>query len=104
MARLFLDSRLVVSLLENAPRGQSGGEALFRRFVDAHESAGAALVWHDGQLALKIAEVFEPGKFRELMGSPAEQVPPAAAQLDRVPAGTFLIGSLQVDLARLYRM
>ena len=69
LARLYIDPRLAESLLKNSPGPRSPGEALIERYVGALESAGAALVVGEGHLALHTAEVFEPRKFRELIGS-----------------------------------
>lgn len=103
LARLFIDARFAEGLLDNTPSTASRGQAILKRYVRAHEFAGAALVLRDGHLSLVAAEVFEPGRFRAFLGSWSESGGPTATQLDRVPLSTLLIGSFQVDFPWLYR-
>jgi hypothetical protein len=105
LARLFIDAHVVQNLLRNSPDSESPGRKLFERYVGAMESAGAALVVSDGRIAIQTAEVFDSGKFRDLLGEHADQAAraPWAPQLDRLPATALAAGSLQVDFAGLYR-
>ena len=103
LARLYIDPRLAESLFKNSPKPRSPGEALIQRYVGALESAGAALVVSEKHLALHTAQVFEPGKFRELVGSGAVRPTATVPRIDRVPATTLGVGSVLVDLAALYR-
>ena len=104
LARLYIDPRLAASLLKNSPGPRSPGEALIERYVGALESAGAALVVGEGHLALQTAEVFEPRKFHEVIGSGTVRSTSTAPRIDHVPATTLAVGSLQVDFAALYRL
>ena len=97
LARLFVDARFAENLLEKAPGDRSRGRALLERYVAAHEFAGAALVVCEEHPALKIAEVFQPDRFREFLGSWKLRALPTAQELDRLPATTLLVGSLRMD-------
>ena len=103
LARLYIDPRLAKNLLKNSPKPRSPGEALIERYIEALESAGAALVVDEGHLALHTAEVFEPRKFREVIGTGTARSTSTAPRIDRVPATTLAVGSLQVDFAALYK-
>ena len=104
LARLYIDARLAESLLKNSPKPRSPVEALLDRCVGALESAGAALVVGDGQLALHTAYVFEPRKFRELIGGESSRSILTVPQIDDLPATTLAVGSLRVDFAALYKV
>lgn len=102
LARLYVDPRLAEKLLKNSPKPRSPGEALIAHYVGALESAGAALVVGEGHLALHTAEVFEPRKFREVIGGGTARSTSTAPRIDHVPTTTLAVGSLQVDFAALY--
>jgi hypothetical protein len=106
LARLFVDARLAERLLKNAPQPKSPGEqrgvALIRRYIEALDFAGAALVARDGRLALHTAETFEPRKFQDLFGRSPAGSSPSGGQLVRLPSTTLAVGSLDVDLASLH--
>jgi hypothetical protein len=57
----------------------------------------------EGRLELKVAEIFDPGKLHELLGTSPRGTTPTAPRLDRVPATTLLVGTFHVDFAWLYR-
>jgi hypothetical protein len=102
LVRLFIDPRMVETLLRNGPQSQSPGHELIEKYVGAMQSAGAALVVRDGKIAVQTAEVFENGKFHDLVGNLVGAASPGAAQLNRLPATTLAVGSLQVDFASTY--
>lgn len=104
LARLYIDPRLAERLLKSAPRPRSPGEALIGRYIAALESAGAALVVREGHVALQTAEIFEPRKFREVIGGGTARSTSTPPRLDRVPATALAVGSLRVDFAALYRI
>ena len=104
LARLYIDPRLAESLLKNSPKPRSPGEALIQRYVGALESAGAALVVSEKHLALHTAQVFEPGKFRELVGSGAVRPTATVPRIDRVPATTLGVGSVHVDFGGIVQV
>lgn len=103
LATMFVDPGLVLTLLEHAPKKDSDGIASLAEYVRAHEYAGAALTFEDGNLALRVAEVFQPGKFGDLFGSWSEEAKRSSASLDRVPPSTMLVGSIQLDFTWMYR-
>jgi hypothetical protein len=104
LARLYIDPRLAERLLKSSPRPRSPGEALIGRYIAALESAGAALVVREGHVTLQTAEIFEPRKFREVIGGGTARSTSTPPRLDRVPAKALAVGSLRVDFAALYRI
>jgi hypothetical protein len=105
LARLFIDAHVVQNVLRNHQEADSPGRKLFERYIGAMESAGAALVLNEGRVAIQTAEVFDAGKFRELLGDHAGVAAraPSAAELDRLPATALAAGTLQLDCAALYQ-
>jgi hypothetical protein len=104
LARLFIDPRMILSLLKNAHGPRSPGHVLLERYVSALKAGGAALVVHEGRVAIQTAEVFEHDKFHVLLG---EWTAPAAAAtvipLDHFPACVLAVGSFRVNFPALYQ-
>jgi hypothetical protein len=103
LARLFFDPRLAEKLLKNDPKPRAAGEAALERFISSLDSAGAALVIRDGNVAVHIAEIFEPSKFHELLDRWTGGSSLTAARLDHVPSTTWAVGSIRLDFTALYQ-
>ncbi len=103
LLRLYVDPRLARPLLKKASRPRSDGDFLIEKYVESLRSAGAALVVNSGRIELRCVEVFEPRKLEELLGRPPREPREPLPPLDRVPATTLAIVSLELDLPGLYQ-
>jgi hypothetical protein len=100
--RLFVNPRMVESLLRSGSQTRSPGHELIERYVGAMESAGAALVVRDDRIAIHTAEVLDNRKFHDLLGRVGGGPARSAIQLGRLPGTTLAVVCLDVDFADLY--
>ncbi len=104
LARLYIDARLAESLFKNSPQPKSPPESLIRRYIGALDTAGAALVFTEGHIGLNAAEVFQPGKFREVIGDMPARSASTTPSFDQLPTTTLGVASLDVDFTAIFRL
>ncbi|WP_165231236.1 hypothetical protein [Aquisphaera insulae] len=102
LVRAFLDARIVERLLRNAPRPESPGETALRKFIEAHDAAGATLSVNARGLSIRVAESFDAKKLAAIAGRlPGASKP---ARIGPLPEGSLAVAAFQVDFAGLYEV